>query len=173
MGTWAIINNVLILAQYAHPDCALLFCCFSPFWQKIVNCDLLADFVQTIMFTVLYLRLTDHLQDWGIFDTLFSLSGNLMSSDNLIGFLMHLNLCYSLMTGNVLKIQIGISPPQRSSFAQQEADIFGLNCTGYLYKRYVNRLRWKFKICKPSQAWYVLFKLQSATVTGTVTITCR
>ena len=83
-----MINNFLLLTQYAHPCYLLLICWFSPFWEDIVISGFLVDFVQTIMFTVLYLGLTDDLQGLGIFDTLFSLSGNLMLSNNLIGFLM-------------------------------------------------------------------------------------
>jgi hypothetical protein len=51
----------------------LPYASFSFFWWDFVTSETLTHFAWTTMFTVLYLKLTDHLQDLYIFDTLFSL----------------------------------------------------------------------------------------------------
>lgn len=55
-----------LVTYYSYVDC--LF-----FWRNIITSDTLAYFVQSIMSTVLYLILTDHLQGLGILHILFSL----------------------------------------------------------------------------------------------------
>jgi hypothetical protein len=59
-------NILILVTYYPYADCSF-------FWRNIIASDTLAYFVQSIMSTVLYLTLTDHLQDLGILHILFSL----------------------------------------------------------------------------------------------------
>jgi hypothetical protein len=73
LGEVGRLNSLLLLAQYALLYSPFGLCQIFILPRDLVTSDSLAHFARTTMFTVLYLKLTDHLQDLHIFNTLFSL----------------------------------------------------------------------------------------------------
>ena len=65
--TFCFSQDIVLFIAY------LSYSSFSFFRWDLVTSASLTHFVRTTMFTVLYLKLTDNLQDLHIFDTLFSL----------------------------------------------------------------------------------------------------